>query len=238
MKIGVQGFNPWTPAEVYPKGLLIPPKQKPVRHRTCSGSNKFPTSGIKPLLVAACFNVCATITYSLFHIFHVVIKKMTFKTPSPTVYFGSLLITIPVAGLVYWILQTQNLIGNGLLVLGAGLLIGHLIGTCSRAAASAPRRAPTADHTSHTTAVQPGDTTSLYVGNLAYRAKRGELHALFSQYGQVNSVRIMMDRTTHRPRGYAFVEMESNAAHEAISQLDNTEFCERNLRVSEAKQRQ
>ncbi len=166
---------------------------------------------------------------------------MTFKTPSPTVYFGSLLIALPVAGLAYWILQTQNLANNSLLVLGAGLLIGHLVGACSRASSSTQQRerATTAHHSPQTAAApQSSDTISLYVGNLAYRAKREELHTLFSQYGQVNSVRIMMDRTTHRPRGYAFVEMESNAAHEAISQLDNTEFCERNLRVSEAKQRQ
>jgi len=167
---------------------------------------------------------------------------MTFKTPSPTVYFGSLLIALPVAGLAYWILQTQNLVSNGLLVLGAGLLIGHLIGACSRTSSAQQREratTTTAPHSPQTAATpQSGDTISLYVGNLAYRAKREELHTLFSQYGQVNSVRIMMDRTTHRPRGYAFVEMESNAAHEAISQLDNTEFCERNLRVSEAKQRQ
>ncbi len=164
---------------------------------------------------------------------------MTFKIPSPTVYFGSLLIALPVAGLAYWLLQTQNLVSNGLLVLGAGLLIGHLIGACSRASTQQRERTTTTHHSPQTTAApQSADAISLYVGNLAYRAKREELHTLFSQYGQVNSVRIMMDRTTHRPRGYAFVEMESSAAHKAISQLDNTEFCERNLRVSEAKQRQ
>ncbi|MCF6337421.1 MAG: RNA-binding protein [Gammaproteobacteria bacterium] len=166
---------------------------------------------------------------------------MTFKTPSLTVYFGSLLIALPIAGLAYWILQTQNLVSNSLLVLGAGLLIGHLVGACSRASSPQQQRerATTAHHFPQTTAIpESGDTISLYVGNLAYRAKRDELHTLFSQYGEVNSVRIMMDRTTHRPRGYAFVEMESNAAHKAITQLDNTEFCERNLRVSEAKQRQ
>ncbi|NOX93124.1 MAG: RNA-binding protein [Gammaproteobacteria bacterium] len=161
---------------------------------------------------------------------------MTFKTPSPAVYFGSLLITVPIAGLVYWILQTQNLTDNGLLVLGAGLLIGHLIAACSQA--SSTQQGPATNHSVQTTTVtRSDDTISLYVGNLAYRAKRDELHTLFSQYGQVNSVRIMLDRTTHRPRGYAFVEMESSAAHAAISQLDNTDFCERNLRVSEAKQR-
>ncbi len=182
-------------------------------------------------------DVRGPVTHLLFHILHVIIEKMTFKTPSPTAYFGSLLIAVPIAGLVYWILQIQNLIGNGLLVLGAGLLIGHLVGACSRT--SSARQRTTTNHPVKTVATaQSGDTISLYVGNLAYCAKREELHALFSQCGQVNSVRIMMDRTTHRPRGYAFIEMESNAAHEAINQLDNTAFCERNLRVSEAKQRQ
>jgi RNA recognition motif-containing protein len=47
----------------------------------------------------------------------------------------------------------------------------------------------------------------------------------------------MIDRTTRRPRGFAFVEMEVSAAQDALDQLDNTEFCGRNLRVSEAKQR-
>ncbi len=161
---------------------------------------------------------------------------MTFKTPSPTIYFGSLLVALPIAGLVYWILQTQNLIDNGLLVLGAGLLIGHLVGACSQTS-TAQQRATTNHAVKTVTSSPSADTISLYVGNLAYRTKRDELHTLFSQYGQVNSVRIMMDRTTHRPRGYAFVEMASDAAHEAIKQLDNTEFCERNLRVSEAKQK-
>jgi len=162
---------------------------------------------------------------------------MTFKTPSPAIYFGSLLITVPIAGLVYWIMQTQNLTNNGLLLLGAGLFIGHLISACSQAS-STQQHATTDQHGQTAAAVaHTEDTISLYVGNLAYRAKRDELYSLFSQYGQVNSVRIMMDRTTHRPRGYAFVEMESNAAREAIGQLDNTVFCERNLRVSEAKQK-
>lgn len=157
---------------------------------------------------------------------------MTFKIPSPAVYFGSLLIAAFVTALIYWLLQMQGLSTNGLIMLGAGAFIGHLIGACSHAS-------PTATKTkaSPTTAVPSGETISLYVGNLAYRVQRDELQALFAQYGAVNSVRIMMDRATRRPRGYAFVEMEANGAREAIKQLDNTEFCERNLRVSEAKQK-
>lgn len=157
---------------------------------------------------------------------------MTFRLPSPAVYFGSLFIAALVAYVLYWILQAQNLASNGLVLLAAGLLIGHVLGACAQPSATQKKT-----NTPSQTTAEPGDTISLYVGNLAYRAQRSELHALFSQYGQVNSVRIMTDRATRRPRGYAFVEMESNAAREALSQLDNTEFCERNLRVSEAKER-
>jgi hypothetical protein len=159
---------------------------------------------------------------------------MTFKAPSPAVYFGSLLIAVPLTILVYWILQTQNLSDNSLITLAAGLFIGHLIAACSQPSAGRTNKTRT---TANST-TQPAETISLYVGNLAYRAQRNELQELFEHYGQVNSVRIMTDRATRRPRGYAFVEMESNAGQEAIRQLDNTEFCGRNLRVSEAKQRQ
>lgn len=160
---------------------------------------------------------------------------MTFKTPSPSVYFGSLLIAAALTGLAYWILQTQNLTDNSLITLLVGLFIGHLIAACSQVSSA---QTTTKTKPTTTTGASPsGDTISLYVGNLAYRAQRDDLRELFEHYGQVNSVRIMTDRATRRPRGYAFVEMESGAAQEAIKQLDNSEFCGRNLRVSEAKQR-
>ncbi len=161
---------------------------------------------------------------------------MTFRTPSPALYFGSLLIAAPIAYLVYWVLQTQHLSGNGLIVLATGLFIGHLIAAFSRpSAAQASSRQQNANASAPT--ASSGDTISLYVGNLAYSAQRDELQALFAQHGSVASVRIMTDRATRRPRGYAFVEMELNAGREALSQLDNVEFCGRALRVSEAKQR-
>lgn len=156
---------------------------------------------------------------------------MTFKAPSPAIYFGSLLIAAPIAYLVYWILQTQHLTGNGLIVLGTGVIIGHLIAAFSQPSARQPGTGTSA-------AASTDDTVSLYVGNLAYRAQRDEIQDVFAQYGPVASVRIMMDRATRRPRGYAFVEMDAAGAQEAIEQLDNTEFCGRNMRVSKAKQRQ
>ena len=163
---------------------------------------------------------------------------MTFKTPSPSTYFGSLLIAAPIAALVYWILQTQGMANNGIIALGAGLLIGHLIGNCVRPSAQQRNGSQAKASSKTSTPSSSGEMISLYVGNLAYNARQDDVRKLFEQYGKVESVRIMTDRTTRRPRGYCFVEMESAAARNAISQLDNTEFCGRNLRVSEAKQRE
>lgn len=164
---------------------------------------------------------------------------MTFKIPSPLFYLGTLLLSALLAGLAFWLLRLQGLDANSLVVLGAGLVIGHLIGSCVQ---------PTVRRSSTTRSAAPasrqggepaasGDSISLYVGNLAYNAQRNALRDLFAEYGQVNSVRIMTDRTTRRPRGYGFVDMEANAARKAMSALDNTEFCGRNLKVSEAQQR-
>ncbi|MCF6209117.1 MAG: RNA-binding protein [Gammaproteobacteria bacterium] len=78
---------------------------------------------------------------------------------------------------------------------------------------------------------------SIYVGNVAFSAPREDLQALFEAHGQVVSVRLMTDRITRRPRGYGFVEMESQAADAAIAALNGMEFFGRSLRVNEAKQR-
>jgi len=78
---------------------------------------------------------------------------------------------------------------------------------------------------------------NLYVGNLPWKATEQELHDLFSQYGQVNSVKIISDRETGRSRGFGFVEME-DGADEAMQTLNGAEFGGRNIRVNEARPRQ
>jgi RNA recognition motif-containing protein len=66
-----------------------------------------------------------------------------------------------------------------------------------------------------------------------------ELEAVFGQYGTVLSAKIVVDRETNRSKGFAFVEMEDNAAaNQAISELNNKEFGGRNLRVNEARPRE
>ncbi|WP_281951971.1 RNA recognition motif domain-containing protein [Nitrosophilus kaiyonis] len=78
----------------------------------------------------------------------------------------------------------------------------------------------------------------IYVGNLPYRSGEEEVRELFSQYGEVNSVKLITDRETGRPRGFGFVEMEDDGALKAIEALDGKEFEGRTLRVNEARPRE
>jgi RNA recognition motif-containing protein len=77
----------------------------------------------------------------------------------------------------------------------------------------------------------------MYVGNLPFSSSEEDVRELFSQYGSVASVNLIQDRQTGRPRGFGFVEMETENADQAISSLDGTEFGGRTLKVNEAKPR-
>ena len=76
----------------------------------------------------------------------------------------------------------------------------------------------------------------IYVGNLPFSASDEELRALFSEHGTVESVNLITDRDTGRPRGFGFVEM-SDGADEAIQALHNTDMGGRSLNVNEARPR-
>jgi cold-inducible RNA-binding protein len=76
----------------------------------------------------------------------------------------------------------------------------------------------------------------LYVGNLPYQIGETELHDLFARVGSVESVTVMRDQATGRARGFAFVEMGTDAdAQSAIQQLNATELGGRSLTVNEAR---
>jgi RNA recognition motif-containing protein len=77
----------------------------------------------------------------------------------------------------------------------------------------------------------------IYVGNLPFTATTDEVTELFEQYGSVQSVNLVTDRHTGRPRGFGFVEMEDTDADAAISALDGVAFGERNLKINEARPR-
>ena len=78
---------------------------------------------------------------------------------------------------------------------------------------------------------------SIYVGNLPWSATEDQIQALFAEFGDVQSVKLVNDRETGRARGFGFVEMEDPAATSAIEALDNSSFGGRTLRVNEAKPR-
>lgn len=78
----------------------------------------------------------------------------------------------------------------------------------------------------------------LYVGNLPFTTTEDELRSVFQRHGSVESVNVITDRETGRPRGFAFVEMsEPSAAQDAIRALDGTDLGGRNLKVNEAQDR-
>jgi len=77
---------------------------------------------------------------------------------------------------------------------------------------------------------------TIYVGNINYQATEEDLKNVFSEYGEVTSVKIINDRETGRSKGFGFVEMESGA-EKAIEELDGQEFQGRRLRVNEARPR-
>lgn len=80
------------------------------------------------------------------------------------------------------------------------------------------------------------ESKKLYVGNLAYQVTEEELSSFFSQAGQVESVSMIIDRNTGRPRGFGFVEMATvEDAAKAIEQLNGQEVSGRKIMVSEAR---
>ncbi|MDY6942294.1 MAG: RNA-binding protein [Pseudomonadota bacterium] len=78
---------------------------------------------------------------------------------------------------------------------------------------------------------------SIYVGNIPFTTTEEELRDLFSAHGSVLSVKLVSDRETGRPRGFAFVEMESDQADAAIDALNGSQLGGRSLRVNEALER-
>ena len=79
---------------------------------------------------------------------------------------------------------------------------------------------------------------NIYVGNVSFKAGEEDLRKLFSTYGEVSRVSIIMDQATGRSRGFAFVEMTDDAAGKAaIAALNGKDMLGRALTVNEARPR-
>jgi RNA recognition motif-containing protein len=78
----------------------------------------------------------------------------------------------------------------------------------------------------------------IYIGNLPFSSTEADLKDAFGRHGAVESVNLITDRETGRPRGFAFVEMEeASAADDAIRALDGSDLGGRNIKVNEAQDR-
>lgn len=77
---------------------------------------------------------------------------------------------------------------------------------------------------------------NLFVTNISRTVKEDALRALFSEFGQVSSVKIVGDKYTGESKGFGFVEMENDTqAQDAIRKLTNAEFFGKRLVVSKAR---
>ncbi len=81
--------------------------------------------------------------------------------------------------------------------------------------------------------------TKLYIGNMSYDTTEDELRTLFSEAGKVEAVDIIKDRDTGRPKGFAFVTMNSQVeAEKAISMFNEKTLNDRPLTVNIARPRE
>ena len=79
----------------------------------------------------------------------------------------------------------------------------------------------------------------MYIGNLSFDTTKQDLETLFSEYGAVTDVHLPTDRESGRPRGFAFVTMDSKEAmNKAIAGVDGKDVAGRSLKVNEAQARE
>jgi RNA recognition motif-containing protein len=80
---------------------------------------------------------------------------------------------------------------------------------------------------------------NIYVGNLSFDATEADVEQAFSEYGEVNSVKIIKDRETGRSRGFGFVEMRDRQhGQEAIDGVNLKRIAGRAVTVNEARPRE
>lgn len=80
--------------------------------------------------------------------------------------------------------------------------------------------------------------TKLFVGNLPFSATEESVRALFAQHGTIQSLALINDRETGRPRGFGFIEMSNEDAAKAMQALNGKNFEGRDLKVNEAQARE
>lgn len=92
----------------------------------------------------------------------------------------------------------------------------------------------------HLSKIDAGEKMSkIYIGNMPFTTTDTDLNAMFAKHGNVTSVNIITDKFSNRPRGFAFVEMDTDdSAQKAIAALNGTQLEGRALVVNTAKPRE
>ena len=80
--------------------------------------------------------------------------------------------------------------------------------------------------------------TKLFVGNLPFSATEESVRALFLPHGAIESLALINDRDTGRPRGFGFIEMSTGDAARAMQALNGQDFEGRAIKVNEAQARE
>lgn len=122
---------------------------------------------------------------------------------------------------------------------GASFALGAVVSGLLIAYSSSPRKTSTStstsSHSRQNNSAATGTGTTLYVGNLPYRANEQAVRDHFSTAGKVLSVRLMRDRRTGKRKGYGFVEIANTDTQKVIDTFNDQEFQERTLKVRLSK---
>ena len=140
-----------------------------------------------------------------------------------------IIITIILAIALYFILPLVAVDLSNQLSVAIGVLVGGLLVPTLSKLLSSANLSNEQDESS--------EVSTLYVGNLPYRADEEAVQEHFEQQGNVVSVRLMKDRRTGKRKGYGFVEMNPKGAAKAIKNLNDSTFQERTLKVRLAKEK-
>lgn len=149
------------------------------------------------------------------------------------------LITIVLAIIAYFI-STADFSSNiykflpsiFIILTTASLLIVSKLQSAARAAPTKTKRATSP------VKVVSGDITTLYVGNLAYKANEETVQEYFEKVAKVKSVRLVKDKRTGRRKGFGFIEINSGDVNQFIDKLNESEFMERSIIVRPANEKQ
>ncbi len=149
----------------------------------------------------------------------------------------ALLVVAITAILAYFLGALVNLDSLSLIV---GVFLGGFVGALIGSHHIGPEAAKSNTSKARPQAMPAANSSSfqtIFVGNLPYKANTYNLRKLFENYGTVKSVRIAIDKETRKKRSFGFIEMNTQDANKAISELNDEPFYGRELKVSHAREK-